>query len=59
MVEVLHVLYAATIMDLSSYIIVGWTCDLDIVADLVFMYEDVMNVCDDKLQRLLMQHYDF
>ena len=37
-------LYVATNMDLSSYV-VDWVCDLDIVVDLVFMYEDdVMDV---------------
>ena len=49
-------LYVATNMDLSSYV-VDWVCDLDIVVDLVFMYEDdVMDDYDDNLQ---MEHYDF
>lgn len=29
-----------TIMDMSSYVVSDWVCDLDIVVDLVFMYED-------------------
>lgn len=50
-------LYVSAIMDLNSYVVANGVCDLDIVVDLVFMYEDdVMDDGDDKLQ---MEHYDF
>ena len=47
-------------MDLSSYVVAGWVYDLDIVANLVFKYKDIiMVVYDDKLQRLLVEHFGF
>lgn len=60
LVEDLYALDVSTIMDLMSHDVSDRVCDLDIVVDLVFMYKDaIMDDRDDKLQRLLVEHYDF